>query len=268
MSDEVLGPGFDTGTLLYPTRRKLVCCWMELAGLKTLVLPRVFDQLTEGAGSSSQFRSSDAWVHVAKLPDTPYHFPTWTPELDDAAYELRRCFTEACFPNRSAHQILFDSDAVIVSQALALGTDLLVTSDVGTIDHYEVNLVVEKRLGRNAGFVTTLDDALQRAHCGADAGHSLLILGLMTVAPDPAGHWTVEQAHEDLARLREAAVGASLPAMAQRLETRWTQTVDLDETLAEAQTLASQSHVLKMERVRRDWIRIRKRTLSMTDCAR
>ena len=103
---------------------------MELAGIKTLVLPRVFDQLTEGAGSSTAFRSSDAWMRAAQLLDTPYHFPAWTPELEDAAYELRRCFTEACFPNRSAQQILFDSDAVIVSQALALGTDLLVTSDV------------------------------------------------------------------------------------------------------------------------------------------
>ena len=36
MTDEPLGPGFDTVTLTRPTPRKLVCLWMEQAGLRTL----------------------------------------------------------------------------------------------------------------------------------------------------------------------------------------------------------------------------------------
>ena len=55
-----VGPAFDTNTLIRPTQRKLVCCWMESAGIKTLLLPRVWQQLIDGAGSSSQFRSTDA----------------------------------------------------------------------------------------------------------------------------------------------------------------------------------------------------------------
>ena len=238
-----------------PTQRKLVCCWMESAGLKTLVLPRVLDQLTEGAGSSKEFRLSDAWKRMIDLPDSPYNFPLWSSELDNAAYELRRCFTEACFPNKTAEQILFDSDAVIVSQALALGTDLLVTSDINTIDHYEINLVVEKHIGRNAGFVTTLDDALQQAHCGSDAGQSLLTLALTTIAPHPDSEWPVERAHEDLARLRQAVIGASLRITSERLETRWSQCADLEETLAQAQSLAAKSRALEVERMRTGWIR-------------
>ena len=255
MPSDPLGPAFDTGTLIRPTQRKLVCCWMESAGFKTLVLPRVWQQLTEGAGSSTQYRSSDAWLHVASLPDSPFQLAQWSPELEDAAYDLRRHFTEACFPRRTSEQILFDSDAVIVSQALALGTDMLVTSDVNTIDHHELNLVAEKRLGRNAGFVTTLDDALQQAHRGGDAGQSLLTLALTTIAPPLDREWPVEQAHEDLRQLREAAVGASLRSTAERLDTRWNQCADLPTTLARAQSRASESKALAVERLRRDWIR-------------
>ena len=255
MSDDPLGPAFDTTTLLCPTQRKLVCCWMESAGFKTLLLPRVWQQLIDGAGSSAQFRSTDAWVRLANHPNLPYRWVDWTSELEDAAYDLRSHFTEACFPNRTAEQISYDSDAVIVSQALALGTDMLVTSDVNTIDHYEINLVVEQRLGRNTGFVITLDEALQQAHRGCDAGQSLLTLALTTIAPPPEEDWPVEVAHRDLDALRQAAAGASLRKTAIRLDTRWNQCRDLEETLQRAQMLAAKSGALETERLRTAWHR-------------
>ena len=253
--DDSLGPAFDTATLLRPTQRKLVCCWMESAGFKTLLLPRVWQQLIDGAGASAQFRSTDAWVRLAKQPNLPYRWVEWTSDLEDAAYDLRSHFTEACFPNRTAEQISYDSDAVIVSQALALGTDMLVTSDVNTIDHYEINLVTRQRLGRNTGFVTTLDDALQRAHPGCDAGQSLLTLALTTIAPPPETDWPVDAAREDLGKLQQAASGASLRQTAMRLDTRWNQCPDLEKTLKRAQTLAAQSRALETERLRTAWHR-------------
>lgn len=251
--DDPLGPAFDTAPLLRPMQRKLVCCWMESAGFKTLLLPRVWQQLVDRAGSSSRFRSTDAWVRLAKEPNLPYRWVDWTSDLEDAAYDLRSHFTEACFPNRTAEQISYDSDAVIVSQALALGTDMLVTSDVNTIDHYEINLVVEQRLGRNTGFVVTLDDALQQAHPGCDAGQSLLTLALATIAPPPERKWPVEAAHRDLEKLQQAAIGASLRKTAMRLDTRWNQCPDLEETLAHAQTMAAQSRALETERLLAAW---------------
>ena len=255
MTDDSLGPAFDTATLLRPTQRKLVCCWMESAGLKTLLLPRVWQQLIDGAGSSAQFRSTDAWVRLAKEPNLPFRWVEWTNDLEDAAYDLRSHFTEACFPNKTAEQISYDSDAVIVSQALALGTDMLVTSDVNTMDHYEINLVVEQRLGRNTGFVITLDDALQQAHPGCDASQSLLTLALTTIAPPPERDWPVDEARKDLGKLQQAAAGASLRKTALRLDTRWNQCLDLEATLARAQTLAAQSRALETERLQTAWHR-------------
>ena len=69
-------------------------------------------------------------------------------------------------------------DAVIVSQALALKTDALVTSDIRSIDYYEINNLVERSWGANAGFVSTLDDALCAAHAGGEGGEQLLVLAL------------------------------------------------------------------------------------------
>lgn len=51
VTDEALGPGFDTVTLTRPTPRKLVCLWMEQAGLRTVLLPTVWRVVSYGASS-------------------------------------------------------------------------------------------------------------------------------------------------------------------------------------------------------------------------
>jgi len=253
MTDEPLGPAFDTSTLIRPTQRKFVCCWMEDASTRTLLLPQVWTELTHGAGMTSTFRSADAWRRLAEQPDSPFRWAEWSDDLEEAALDLRGLFTQACFPRRTAEQIPYHSDAIIVSQALALGTDLLVTSDINSMDHYEINLIVEQRLGRNAGFVVTLDDAIQKAYPGGDAGQALLTLALSTIAPAPDQRWPVDVAHRQLGSLRAAMVGATLRQTAARLETRWEQCPDLAETLQHAQAQAAQSRALEVERIRAQW---------------
>ena len=44
--DDPIGPAFDANTLSTPTPRKLVGCWMDQAGLRTLIVPQVWDELT------------------------------------------------------------------------------------------------------------------------------------------------------------------------------------------------------------------------------
>ena len=145
------------------------------------------------------------------------------------------------------------SDAVIVSEALALDTDVLVTGDIKTIDHYEINVVIDKFMGRNAPFVTTLDDALCRAYAGSDAAEQLLAMALSTVAPDAhCTKWSVEDARESLNALQKAMMGSRLITMSQRLDTRWHECRDLTTLLARARSMASQSNVLRCERMRAD----------------
>ena len=254
-SDDVLGPGFDTGTLIRPTERKLVTCWMELAGARALILPKVWEELTRSHPASARFNAAAAWMAIAEHPGAPFRWVTWTDEHERLAEGIRRRFTQACFPKHAADQIELNNDAIVISQALALGTDVLVTSDVNTIDHYEINLVVEQALGMNTGFVVTLDDALQQVFRGGEAAHSLLMLALSTIAPARKQRWSIEEAFADLNDLRTAMIGAGLRRNAIRLETRWTQCRDLALALDEAQDRAEKSTALAFDRMRTAWHR-------------
>lgn len=250
LGNDVLGPGFDTGTLIRPTQRKLVTCWMELAGTRALILPRVWEELAYSHPASARYNAAAAWRAIAEQPNAPFQWITWTDEHERRAEDIRSRFTQACFPKHASDQIDLNSDAITISQALALDTDVLVTSDVNTIDHYEINLVIERTLGMNTDFVVTLDDALQRVFRGGEAAHRLLVLALSTIAPARDRRWSIDEAFADLNSLRTAMTGAGLRQTAIRLETRWEQCRDLVSALDEAQGRAAESTALAFERMR------------------
>lgn len=249
VADDGLGPAFDTGTLSTPTPRKLVGCWMEQAGRKTVIVPEVWRELTQSQGPAAREYPKTAWRRLAERQDSPFVLPNLSEEQEETAYEIRSKFTSACFPGTHPVTIHGHSDALVVSQSLALGTDVLVTGDVRTIDHYEINLVVGQLLGRNAPFVTTLDQALCNAYPGARAAEHLLTVAMSTVAPqEPV--WEVDRAHQDLDELRRAMVGAGLRVTAQRLDTRWNECRDLTALLERSRVMAAESHALHCERLR------------------
>ena len=251
--DKGLGPAFDSGTLSTPTPRKLVGCWMEQAGYKTVIVPEVWRELTESKAPAAREYPKKAWRHLATLSDSPFVLPVLSDDQEEVAYGIREKFTTACFPCVHPANIHIHSDALIVSQSLALGTDVLVTGDIKTIDHYEINLVISKLLGRNAPFVTTLDDALCRAYSGGNAAEQLLVTAMSTVAPAPHDPtWSVESARQDLDALREAMMGSRLTTVAQRLDTRWNECRNLTTMLERARLMADRSHALQCERVRAD----------------
>ena len=248
-----LGPAFDTGTLSTPTPRKLVGCWMEQAGRKTVIVPEVWRELTQSQGPAAREYPKNAWRRLAERPDSPFVLPSLSEEQEEAAYDIRSKFTSACFPGVHPVAIHTHGDALVVSQSLALGTDILVTGDIRTIDHYEINLIVRQLLGRNAPFVTTLDQALCEAYPGGRAVEQLLILAMSTVAPvEHEPEWQVDGAHQSLDELRRAMVGAGLTATAQRLDARWNECRDLTAMLGRARAMAEQSHALRCERLRTD----------------
>ena len=226
---------------------------MEQAGRRTLIVPQVWRELTEAQGPKSRDYPKTAWRHLAAVPDSPFELPVLTEEQEEAAYSIRAKFTTACFPGSQPASIHALGDAVIVSQALALGTDVLVTGDVKTIDHYEINIVIDKFLGRNAPFVTTLDDALCRAYGGGEAAEQLLVMALSTVAPGAdCTRWSIEEARESLNGLQAAMAGSRLVTTSQRLDTRWQECRDLTSLLDRARSMADQSNVLRCESIRAD----------------
>lgn len=161
MNDEGLGPGFDTLTLIRPTPRKLACLWMEQAGLPTLLLPTVWEQLTRTRRKSASVNTA-SWQRLRSHNDAPFRWIELNDDQQEAVEDMLAHFTEPCVPKLAADQVPDDPDANIVAEALVLGTDVVVTQDINSINHDEINFVIEKRLGRNTGFVITLDRALSQ----------------------------------------------------------------------------------------------------------
>lgn len=249
------GPAFDSNTLIRPTQRKLVGCWMERAGLPTLILPQVWRELTATPVGLSATRHVLAWQRMRDTPSAPFRWATLSAEQAQAALELRRNFTQACFPRALPDEIENDSDAIIISEAIALNTDVLVTGDIRSIDHYEVNAAIARTLGRNSHFVVTLDDALMQAYSGGELGEELLVTALASIAPTEDAVWPVDAAFADVETLRAALVGANMPRTACRLLNRWECSLDLESTVARALVMSDQSRSLHYERLRTAWLR-------------
>ncbi len=254
MTDEPLGPGFDTVTLTRPTPRKLVCLWMEQAGLRTVLLPTVWEQLA----STRKGRigvSAASWRRVRTHRDAPFRWLELDDEQREAVDDVLQHFTEPCFPRLVADQIPDDADANIIAEALVVGTDVLVTQDINSINHDEINFVIEKRLGVNSGFVLTVDRALARAFPGGESADHLLMLALATVAPAAHREWAIDDAHLDFSNLLQALAGANVRETAERLDVRWNQCCGLERLLEEARRIAENSCAMRFERMRTEWQR-------------
>ena len=257
MIDEPLGPGFDTVTLLRPTPRKLVCLWMEKAGLRTVLLPTVWEQLA-GTRKNRVGVNATSWRRLRTHSNTPFRWLELDDEQQEAIDDVLQHFTEPCFPRLVADQIPDDADANIIAEALIVGTDVLVTQDINSINHDEINFVIEKRLGANSGFVLTLDRALARAFPGGEPADHLLTLALATIAPanlPQQQEWPVEDARQSFANLLRAMAGANVRETAQRLDVRWDQCGDLERMLEEARKIAENSCAMQFERMRAGWQR-------------
>ena len=254
--NDPIGPAFDANTLSTPTPRKLVGCWMDQAGLRTLIVPQVWDELTHQPPSlRRQGPIVESWLRIRRLPEAPYRWEVLDDDQIAVVEEVLSCFTQACFPRTPSDRIATNSDAIIVAEAVAVGAEALVTGDINSIDHYEVNDVLRRVLGRNAEFVTTLDNGLCKAHAGGEASERLLALALATIAPPPSADWTVDAAHDDLQQLRKALAGSRLVTTSARLECRWEQALDLESVLDQARRIALESPALCIERLRTQWHR-------------
>ena len=253
--DERLGPAFDSNILSRPTQRKFVGCWMDRAGLDTLILPQVWRELIATPSGMSPTSSVRAWLRMAETPETPFHWASLDAEQAKTAAEIRSLFTQVCFPRSAPDEITTNSDAIIISEGVALNTDVLVTGDFRSIDHYEVNNVLAKGLGRNSPFVVTLDDALMEAYSGGELGEEMLSMALACVCPTHVNAWPVDDAFSALERLRDVLVGANMPRVSERLLNRWECSRNLERVVEQALMTSRQSKSLRYERMRAEWHR-------------
>lgn len=254
---------FDTNMLAKPTPRRLMTLWLEQADCRTLVLPRVYEELTAPTLAQRDKRhkgrniQAETWEQAIQSRDSPYLLVELSEDQKDAAADLMTRFNLRCFPSlNEVGEIARSPDAEIVAQGLAYGADVIITNNMRSIDHFEVNAVAMAHFGRNSGLLVTADNAMLSAHPSGEASRHLLVTALASSWPDHLRPLDMAEAKSVLDGLcTRLASGVNMPDMAQRLLNAYDTDENLEEILLDAHALASKSVALAIERRRADWRR-------------
>ena len=233
------GTTFDTNMLLKPTARLLSACWLESAGKRTTVVPKVAEQLmygkTQPAPTAAQ-ASAEAWGDAFAQGVSVYGVAALSEGESEQVGAILESLPLACFPRLlDADAIPMEADAVIIAQALAAGLDLILTNNMRSIDHVEINAWARKSLGRNAPFIQTMDDALCAAHSELRGGESLLRLALASNWPLDDREMTKDEVHAAVRGLADRmADGMRAPNAAARMLNAYESSPDLPDLVRQA----------------------------------
>ena len=258
------GLAFDTNLLSQPLTRRLVLLWMELSGLSVVVLPTVKRELTfKREHPTREQRLLDdlyesQWEASWRKPESPYELVSLTEDQKALAGEMLSSFTLRCFPKTpSKERIARLPDANVLAEAIAAGVDMVVTNNMGSIDHMEVNALVRAVLGSNENIIASADDALLTTHVGGEGSRHLLTMFMASSWPD-AGRRSMSMAdcHEHLVKCTDGlATGAAMPNCAVKMTNAFDVDEDLDAVISNAQALAQDSVALRQDNDRAEAIR-------------
>lgn len=175
----------DTSELKRPMQRKLHAAWCELHNRQVLAPPSVAGELAplaadtiwSGGKSAAETLLDDAnlpgerraellqqawWAEMWRNTSSPYRIVQLSNEQQTLASRLVTEIDARCFPTTDPDDIGDHPDARIVCESMALGAKMLLTSNMRTIDHIEVNNWATEngeRLGFNAEPVLFQADA-------------------------------------------------------------------------------------------------------------
>lgn len=260
------GLAFDTNLLSQPLTRRLMLLWMELSGLSVVVLPTVRRELTfKREHPTREQRLLDdlyesRWEASWCKPESPYELVSLTEDQKELAGKMLGSFTLRCFPKTpSKERIARLPDANILAETIAAGVDMVVTNNMGSIDHMEVNALVRAVVGSNENIIASADDALLTTHVGGEASRHLLTMFMASSWPD-AGHRSMSMAdcHEHLVKCTDGlATGAAMPNCAVKMVNAFDVDENLEAVLSSAQALAQRSTALRHDNERTEAIRTR-----------
>ena len=160
-------------------------------------------------------------------------------------------------------EITTHADAIVLAQGLAVGMDVIVSNNMRSVDHVEINGLVREAFGHNAGLLLVADDALLAAHPCGEGSRALLAMALASAWPDDGREMSVADAERLLASLCERLEGATMPQTAIRLRNRFATDGDLESVLRQAREVSTASNALFHERTRAEWVRRRQVDASM-----
>lgn len=250
------GLAFDTNLLSRPLTRRLMLLWMELSGQSTVVLPTVRRELTfKRSRPTREQRMLDdlheaAWIDTWHKPESPYQLIDLSEDQEALAGEMLRAFTLRCFPKaQSKEQIARLPDANVLAEAVGAGVQMVVTNNMASIDHLEVNALARAVVKSNENIIASADDALLTTHVGGEGSRHLLTMFVASSWPDQGTRsMTMSACHEHLTRCaRGLATGAAMPNFAAKLINAFEVDEDLDRVIAEAQAIAQGSPALRCD---------------------
>ena len=264
------GIAFDTNMLTRPTQRRLMTLWSELSGQRTALLPQVHAELTatprfEAPKTLPSARvQREAWDAIVRAPQSPFEEVVLDEKARHRFGEIILEFTLPCFPMlNNVDEITTHADAIVLAQGLAVGMDVIVSNNMRSVDHVEINGLVREAFGRNAGLLLVADDALLAAHPCGEGSRALLAMALASAWPDDGREMSVADAERLLSSLCERLEGATMPQTAIRLRNRFATDGDLESVLHQARDVSTASNALFHERVRAEWVRRRQVDASM-----
>lgn len=254
-----LGPAFDTNMLNTPTPRRLMSLWMECAELPVPILPTVMAELTKGPrlhASPHEVETNrlhrEVWRDAIEADNSPFAVLETTPDLSARTREIVDLLDLKCFPElETAGQIANHPDAAIIAEGVAFGTEVVITNNMNTINHYEVNDLMARKTGRNAPVVVTADKAVLDAHAGGEASKAFLATALASAWPDDGRRLGIGESHRLLTALCERlAGGVRMREAADYLLTLFRTDDHLEQVIESARRLAITSNALACERRR------------------
>ena len=250
------GLAFDTNLLSRPLTRRLMLLWMELSGQSTVVLPTVRRELTfKRARPTKAQRAMDelheaAWIDTWQKPESPYQLVDLSADQEALAGEMLSAFTLRCFPKTpSKEQIARLPDANVLAEAIGAGVDMVVTNNMASIDHLEVNAIARLVTRSNENIIASADDALLTTHVGGEGSRQLLTMFVASSWPDRGTRsMSLSECHEHLTSCaRGLATGAAMPNLAVKLINAFEVDEDLERLMSAAQGIAQDSPALRSD---------------------
>ena len=230
--------------------------WMELSDLAVVVLPTVKDELLfKRPNPTKDERLLDelfenVWLETWAKSDSPYEHVTLTAEQNERAKDLLRSFTLRCFPKAPSKEAIARlPDAHVLAEAVATQVDMVVTNNMASIDHTEVNALVRSIAASNENILTNADDALLQSHVGAEGSRHFLTMFLAATWPDQGQRsMSMSDCREHLAQcVQGLTTGAAMPNCASKLTNAFVVDERLDAVIADAQALAQDSRNLAID---------------------
>ena len=250
------GLAFDSNLLGRPLTRRLMLLWMELSDLTAVVLPTVRKELTfKREAPTPRERRLDqlyerAWIETWNAANSPYELLTLSESQKELASQVLASFTLRCFPKaQSKEHIARIPDAHILAEAVGANVDMVVTNNMASIDHTEVNALVRVTAHTNENVVSNADDALLSSHVGPEGSRHLLTMFLASAWPERGERsMTMQECRAHLAKCADGmARGAAMPNCATKLLNSFDVDEELDVVLRDAHALARDSQALQCD---------------------